>query len=631
MLQVIRDRAQGFFAWLVVGAIVLTMGLFGLSSYFDDTEEAFQAALVNGEKVTVYEYQIAYSNEQARMRQMFGENFDPDLFDTQIKTSALDRVIDNAILIQDAIDKGMFVSDEQLAQQVQNIGAFREDGVFSKSLYEQQLAQAGESTAGFEYRIRKGMMADQMVNGIIATSFATNDEIELMHKLRNQARELAYVTIPLSKFKDKVKVTDDEIKTHYESNKSQYQTDEQVKLQYLELSVDGLMTKVDVDEGELQDYYDDQSSRFVTPEERRAKHILVEFGDDEDKAKAKAQSLYEKINGGEDFDKLAREDSDDIGSKTDGGDLGFFGRGVMDENFEETAFSMNVGDISEPIRSQFGFHIIKLEEIKASAGKSFDQVKSDIEAEVKRQKAEKLYFEQSEILANLSYETPDTLEAAEVELELKVKTSPFISKRGGPGIFSNRKITDAAFSDDVLQERLNSPAIEIGNNKMVVVRLDEHKPAAPRPLEEVKGQIKAQIEKDKSLELAKTEAKSFQDMLTKNESIADAAKEKEYTWKDKTWVKRDSTDVSREIVSAVFSMPRSNDNSLQTKGITLNNGDYTMLAFSGIKDGDFATISDDEKNQIKDGISNATGIDSFTAMLESLKSKAEVERFPSNL
>lgn len=631
MLQLIRDRAQGFFAWLIVGAIVLTLGLFGLSSYFDDTEEAFQAALVNGEKVTVYEYQIAYSNERARMQQMFGENFDPDIFDAQIKNSALDRVIDNTLLIQKAVNSGMYISDEQLAQRIQNIGAFHEDGAFSKALYEQQLAQAGESTGGFEYRIRKGLIADQLINGVIGTSFATNDEIELTYRLRNQERELSYVNFPLAKFKDQVTVSDDEIKTHYDSNKDQYQTDEQVRLKYLELSIDGLMSKAEVSEDELKNYYNEQKQRFLTPEQRRARHILVEFGDDEDKAKEKAMAVYEKAKSGEDFAKLAQESSDDIGSKSEGGDLGFFGRGVMDENFENATFTMNPGDISEPVRSQFGFHVIKLEEIKASAGKTFAEVKSEIESEVRRQKAEKIYFEQSEKLANLTYETPDTLEAAEVELGLKIKTSPFISKRGGPGLFNNRKIIDAAFSEDVLEERLNSAAIEIGNDKMVVVRLDEHKPAAPRPLEQVKEQIKSKLEKEKAQELARAESEVFKEKIVKGESVAELAKEKGYVWNDKTWVKRDNTEVAREIVSAVFAMPRGAADEVQTKGLTMNNGDYSLLAFSGIKDGDVTAISEEEKQNISDGIANATGIDSFTTMLESLKAEAEIEKFPSNL
>lgn len=631
MLQVIRDNAQGFFAWLIVGAVVVTLGLFGLSSYFDDTQEGFQAALVNGEKVTVYEYQIAYNNERNRMAQMFGDNFDPDMFDTQIKNSALDRVIDNALLIQTATEAGMFVSDDQLAQRVQAIGAFHEDGQFSKAIYEQQLAQAGESPAGFEFRIRRGLIADQLVNGIIGSSFATQDEISLTYKLREQEREIAYITFPLAKFKDKVTVTDEEIEAHYNNNKNNYMTEEQVKLRYLELSVDDLMSEVEVEDSELQDFYEEQKERYVTPEERRARHILVEFGDDEGKAKEKAESILAKAKGGEDFETLAKENSDDIGSKSEGGDLGFFGKGVMDENFEDATFAMNAGDISDVVRSQFGFHIIKLEEIKASAGKTFEEVKSEIESELKRTNAEKLYFDRSERLANLAYENPDNLEVAATELELKVKTGPYISRRGGAGIFNNRKLLDAAFSDDVLQENLNSEAIEIGNNKMVVVRLDDHKSAEPRPLEQVKTRIKNELEKNKSLELAKTEAKAFEEKLKAGESVEEMAKTQEFTWNAKQWVKRENSEVSREIIQALFAMPRVTDNSIQTKGVTLNNGDYSLLAFSGIKDGDIANISDDDKKSIADGISNSSGIDSFSVMLESIKSEAEIEKFPANL
>ncbi len=631
MLQVIRDNAQGFIAWIIVGAIVITLGLFGLSSYFNDTEEAFQAALVNGEKVTVYEYQIAYSNERARMQQMFGQNFDPDLFDSQIKKSALERVIDNALLTQRAQANGMHISDEQLALRVHNIVAFQEDGVFSKALYEQQLGQAGESPAGFEYRMRRGMMADQLVNGIIGSSFATEDEIALTYKLREQQRELTYITFPLAKFREQVNVSDEEIKAYYEKHKDQFKSPEQVKVRYLELSVDDLMPEVEVNEDELESYYEEQKSRFVTPEERHARHILIEFGDDKEKAKQKAEEVATKAKSGEDFTALAKEYSDDIGSKNEGGDLGFFGRGVMDENFEEAVFAMKPGDISGPVESQFGYHIIKLEEIRSSKGKSFAEVKSELDTEVRKQKAEKLYFDKSELLANLTYENPDSLDVAAEELGLKIKTSPFISRQGGPGIFRNRKLVEAAFSKEVLEENLNSEALEIGNDKMVVLRLAEHKPAEPRPLEQVKARIKRQLEKDKALELAKAEAKTFEEKLKANESVAELAGEKGFTVQDKRWTKRDNQDIPREIIQALFALPRKTDNAIQTKGVTLNNGDYSLIALSGIKDGDFSKITKEERKAIADGIANATGVDYFTAYLQALKDKAEVKTFPENL
>ena len=631
MLQVIRDRAQGVFAWLIVGAIVLAMGLFGLKSYFQNTSTASQAAIVNGEKVPISEYRIAYQNQRNRMQQMLGKNYDPDLFDAQIKKSALDNVVDNTLLVQNAEEKNIFVSDEMLAQQLRGIGAFQENGQFSSALERQTLAQVGQTVTGFETRIRRGMMADQLVDGIVASSFATNYQIQFDYKLTHQEREVAYVEFPLDKFKNKVSITDDEIKKYYDANKTNYQTPERVQLKYLELSVADLMSQVSVSEDELKSYYDEQKGNYIVPEQRRARHILIEFGKDETKAKAKAEKIYKEAKSGEDFAKLAKKYSDDIGSKKQGGDLGFFGRGIMEKTFDKQVFSMKVGEISKPIKTKFGFHIIKLEAIKPSMSKSLEQVKSELTNELKRKKAQKLYIDRTDKLANLTYETPDSLGPAEEELGLKVKVSPPISKRGGPGIFSNRKIIDAAFSDDVLNQHLNSPAIELDNDKMVVVRLDKHFPAAPRPLEQVKGQIKSELEKEKELALAKTEANTFEEKLKKGESISKPVKEKGYKLKEKTWVKRTTTELPREIITAAFNMPGVNDKKIVTKGITMSNGDYAIIALSGVKDGDVSKITKEDKKQLESNIAKAEGMDEYDALLQSLKSKAKVKTFPENL
>jgi len=635
MLQVIRDRASGLFVWTIVGLIIITFAFVGLNSYFDDTDEGYQAALVNDQKVTVYEYQIAYSNEQRRIQQMFGENFDPDLFDDQIKKSALDRVIDNAIIIQAANDAGMQVSNDQLAKQIQSIGQFMEDGVFSGALYKQQLEQAGESTSGFEYRVRRGMIADQLVNGIVQSSFATKDEIELTHRLREQQREIGYVSIPVTPFNEKVEVTDAEMEAHYKANQDKYKTPEQVKLDYLELSVDALMPAMTVEQDELESYYEEQKDRFLSTEERSARHILIEFGDDDAKAKAKAESLYQKAIGGESFEALAKEHSADIGSAIDGGDLGFFARGIMDRNFEDTTFSLKVGDISKPVRSEFGYHIIKLEKIKEPKGKTLSEVRNEIETEIKKQKAEKEYFDKVEVLANMAYETPDSLAAAQEELGLTLKTTGFVGKRGGPGIFSNRKVLDAAFSDDVLIEHLNSEAIELSANHTVVVRLKEYKDAQVKPLEEVSAQIKATLIAEKALKLAEADAKLIEEKLKSGVSGAEAVKVikgKSYVWKQKKWVKRDEADVPKEIIEAAFLLPRLTESEkVSTKALKLNNGEYSLLAFTGIKDGDVNAMTDDEKKKIGDGIANAVGLDMFTTMLTSLKDESKIKRFPENL
>lgn len=632
MLQVIRERAQGVFAWIIVGAITLSFALFGLNSYFSDTSEGYQAALVNDEQVSVNEYRIAYSNERERIQQMFGGNIDMDMFDDQIKQSAMKRVIDNAVLIQEASGSGMSISDEQLSYRIQNFEEFSDDGAFSKALYDQQLDRMGESSAGFEYRMRRGLVADQLVNGIISSSFATKDEIELTVRLRDQAREVGYITIPTETFKSDVEVSDADVKTYFEANTNNYKTEEKVLLEYLELKVDDLIAAVELDDSELEDYYEDQRDRFLSAEERRTSHILVEFGDDSDAAKEKIQAIYQKVIAGTaDFAAIAKESSEDIGSALDGGDLGFFARGFMDDNYEDVAFSMSIGEISEPVRSAFGYHIIQLNEIQPSEGKQFSEVKTEIEVELRKAKAEKLYIDKVELLANLTYETPDTLETAKEELGLEIKISPLVSQRGAVGIFGNRKIIDAAFSDDVLNENMNSEMIELNSAHSVVVRLKEHKPSVVKPLAEVQAEIKTQLINEKVLAKAKSISEELSQRIKAGVAAEDVASESSYRWNEKKWIKRDDSTLPQEITQAVFAMSRISDGDFETKGISLNNGDYALAIFSGLKDGDVATLADEDMKQIIAGIANATGVDAFTALLKSLNDEAEVKRFPGNL
>ncbi|MDH5728939.1 MAG: SurA N-terminal domain-containing protein [Gammaproteobacteria bacterium] len=631
MLQVIRDRAQGIFVWIIIGGIVVSFALFGINDYFTGDDTGNEAALVNDEKVSIYEYQVAYSNERSRMQQMFGDNFDADMFDDQLKKTALERVIDIQLLNQSARDLGMRVSDELLLSELAQVESFQSDGRFSKASYEQALAASGEGTARFEYRVRKSLLAQQLISGVSASDFATDSEIQTSHRLRDQERKIAFAQISAKEFEKSVKVDSAELKKFYDENQDRYQTQEQVSLQYLELSAANLRKDVEVTDAELEEYYETEKDRFTKPEERKARHILIETGDDADKAKAKADDLYQQIKNGASFEELAKAHSQDPGSASEGGDLGFFGRGLMDKAFEESAFGLAKDEVSTPIRSEFGYHIIRVDEIKSSDAPTFENIKAELDQELRRERSEKLYFDKVESLANLTYETPDSLTPAAEELGLTVQATPLFGREGGPGIAAENKVKQAAFSDEVLSQKHNSEAIELPGNRTIVIRVKQHNPANVKPFEQVKATIESELRQQQAKQQAKEKGEALLAQINDAANAEKVAKQNKITWNKTDWVKRSGSSVNSEIVKKVFTLAKPTKEKARIEGFALNNGDYALVVFEDVRDGDVKTLKSDEKKNIATSLSMAAGNETSNRLLSGLKDQATIVRNQSNL
>jgi peptidyl-prolyl cis-trans isomerase D len=630
LLQVIRDRAQGVFVWVIVGAIALSFALFGINDYFTGDDSGYQAAIVNGNDVSVNEYQVAYQNERARMEQMFGGQVDLDLMDQQIKNSALERVVDNAVIMHAAIDAGIRVSDAQIANQIHAIDAFKESGQFSKDVYEQTLRVSGQSTGGFEQRVRRSLVADQLVMGVGVTSFVSPQEVDRMYRLTHQEREGSYFIVKSNEFKKDISVSDDEINTHYQSNQDRYMTEEMVSLEYLELSADDLMSQVEVTSDDIEEAYEEQKDTFLSPEEVQAAHILFEVGDDASAAKAKAEAAHARLVKGEDFAAVAKELSEDLGSAADGGDLGFIEHGMMDGAFDDTAFSLSSGEVSKPVRSEFGYHIIKVGEKRGGEGKSLADVRDQLETQLRRKEAERLYFDQSELLATVAYENPESLDPAMDELGLVIKSTGKFGRNGGAGISNNRKVIDAAFSDIVLLEGLNSDAIELDSTHTIVIRRKEHVQAEVRPLADVSASIKSTLSNDKASDAAKAKVDALVAEISSGKAAADVAKAAGYDNVERQWLGRDNRELQPNVVSKLFSLPKTESETL-TQSVALPNGDYAVVSLYAVREGDISKMSAAEKDEMLKAMQDSSGMAEFTAFLGELRGRAEIERFPGNL
>ena len=590
MLLDLRDgiRNSKWLKYLLVTVICIPFALFGIGSYFSGGGPDY-AAKVNGEKVSLGAFQNAYQTENARIRQMFGGQI-PDGFNavTMVGNQAMNSVITQEVIRQATVDSGLAVSDKDVASNLFAIETFNVDGKFDTERYQLQLQSMGVSAAEFEEQYRVDLMMQQLQSAIVSTGFSLPGEEQRVKSLRDQRRKLSYISLDVAKTADTIEVSDDDIATYYDENINLYNNPEKVIVEYIELNIEDLKADIEVTDADLQDYYDQNKSQWVAPSLRDASHILLALDSDAsdnevEEKRAEAQSLIDKINGGESFEDLAQEFSDDPGSAGNGGSLGEFGEGVMVPEFEEVAFSLEVGDMSEPVRSDFGFHIIRLDNIIAERGKSFDEVKDEVEDLFRSEAAENSYYEISEQLQNAAYENSDSLEPAGDETGLEVETSEWIDSATTEGIGSNQQVLAAALTDDVLNNGLNSEAVQLGEYHSVVLRTLEHEPPAPKPLEEVNDDIRSTLQNERATEQLTDLADKIVDDLAAGSEPVDVASANDAEFHDTQTVARSGSQVDSELARTLFTMPKPVDGGATYEKVTLSDGNLAVAIFGGIE------------------------------------------------
>lgn len=636
MLEFIRERAQGWVAWTIVILLIATFALWGIQEY-TSPEPVVNVAEVNGSEIPVAQFQQSYQQQRARLQQMLGENFNPAFFDEKsMKSDVLEGMIEREVLVQNAAKSGMRVSDVLLGNYIRTIPELQNDGQFDKELYNRLLRSQGLSVKGFEQSVRGDLLLQQVRQGVMDSAFATPSEVEALIRLREQRRDIGYLLVPVSQYEQDAAVEDAAIEKYYNDNRDQYRTPEQVSVEYLELSVASLAAGVQVSEEELRQYYQERKRDFSVPEERQARHILIQVGSDApqadiDAARAKIEDILARVRKGESFADLAREFSQDPGSAQNGGDLGFFGRGIMDKAFEDASFALAVGEVSEPVRSAFGFHIIKLEAVQGGQSKPFEEVRAQLERELKRQRAEERYFAQAEQLYNLTFENPDNLSVAAQALGLEVRSTEPFSRERGFGIAANPKVREAAFADDVLQRGNNSEPIELTADHEVVLRVKERKPEALRPLEDVREEIRLSLRDDAALKKAQETGQALISRLQKGEDIAELAKSAKLSWERPGLVGRTAAEVKPEIIGEAFRLPRPLPGKPVFGGKSLASGDFAVVAVYEVQDGDPALIDAATKQSTAEMLMRSRATNEFQDYAEALKAKAEIKRYPDRM
>lgn len=567
---------------IVLVLVTLPFALWGISSY-RQAASTDALATVDGVKITQQEFDNAARNYQERMRQLTHGNFDASIFDKpEIKQSILESLVDQKLMAVKARSAGLILSDAQLAGVIEGFEAFQNDGKFDKQQYRAVLRSQNMTPAIFESRVRNELAVRQLTETYTQNGYASNTVADNLIRLNEQQRVVSVAQLSSAPYLKRAKVDKAAVSKYYENNQQEFHTPERARVEYVMLSTDALQQQIRIDEKEIEQYYKDHQADFGEPEQRRAAHILISVpakASDavKQKARAKAEKILQEVKRDPSrFAELAKKYSDDPGSAPNGGDLGFFGPGMMVKPFEEAADKLKPGEISGLVQSDFGFHIIKLLAIKPANIPPLSKVRNSIVQKLKKQKAADKFAELADKFSNTVYEQSDSLKPAADLAGLPVQKSGWLDK-GEPGALPwNAKALEAVFSDDVLNKKRNSAAVEIAPDTLLSVRLLEYKPAGIRPLADVSGDIQQKLRQQQAAEQAAKEGRAILEKLRSGGKV-------HVPWKKAqtiTRAQRDGLDAGliHEILQAnVDKLPA-------YVGVEDAQGDYELARIDAVKD-----------------------------------------------
>lgn len=633
MLQAIRERAQGWIAWVIVILISIPFALWGIQSYLGVGSEPVVAE-VNGIEITEGDLDRRVQEARIELRERLGAAYDQTSFEEgRLRAEVLNDMIRRALLLEASRRIGMRVSDEEIRVQILSEPAFQRDGRFDREAYERLLQIQGLSPAQFEGQLRQELIGQQLLRAVVASELVTRKELDDYQRLIGQRRELAYVRIEAADYDDDAPVGEEEIQAYYAANTLRFQDPEMVKLDYLVLDAADLAEGAAITEQELRQAYEEDPTRFSQPERRSVRHLLLSVPQDADKAAAddvlsRVRAIRERILGGERFADLAESESQDPSSASQGGSLGTIEQGMMDPVFDEAAFALGVGEISEPVRTRFGYHLIEVTEIVPAQATPFDDVKGDLRAELSRQRAESLYYDLGERLATLAYESPDSLEPAADELGLRIRHSDWVGRDGGEGILGQPRVIGAAFSEEVLVGRANSDLIEPDRDvlRAIVLRVADHRAAATKPLDEVRDEIVAELRLERARQAALGAAEAAAEQLRQgqpwSEAVPDAAVEAP------GFVGRDLPSVPAPVRDAAFRLSPPKEGVPSVGTAVFENGDVAVVQITGVADGELSGSDADGSSPGGEVLAQLLGRQAYEAMLGDMERRAKVERRP---
>ncbi len=623
MLQAINDRIKGWLGIVIVVLIGLPFALWGIQSYLDDAGPQY-AAKVNNFEISANEFERSVSVQRQSMLRQYGGQL--PIEEKALRERTLTQLINQRLLEGVTFESGYRISDSVLSAKIKQL--FTVDGVFDRLRFEANARSLGMSIPMYEQALRNELRLQQMQSAIANSSFVTKEEIHDLAALNEQTRDITVLTFNIEHFSTAEKPTEEEIRQYYEANMQRFMVAEKIKVDYLEITSDTLSNNVQVDEDQIKKMYDDYVASISGREERKARHILIKTSADNKSAssiaaKEKIQSLKQEIEQGTDFAELAKKHSQDSGSAVEGGDLGWVALGEMVKPFEQTLFDMKKGDVSEIVETQFGYHLIKLDDVRSEAIEPLESKRYGFEEELKADSIASMFYDLSERLASTAYENPDNLDIAAEELGIKIISSDYFFRNKGEGIAENEKLRSIAFSPLVLEQGSNSDTIEIGPTHVVVLRLKDHIPATAIPLAQVSSKIENILKAQNGHKQTKAAALNVKSKIEAGESIESLKADGIQVDVISSLGRKDNTKVSDpSILYNAFEISPDQNETPSVKEIDLISGDIALIVLTKVNAPD--NITQDKLDLVKNDALRDNANRDFSSTLLSIKESADI-------
>ena len=627
MLQRIHDTMGKWVVVIILGLIAVTFIFWGVGD-FQNVGAQF-AAKVNGEDVPLTDFNRALQIRENQYRTIYRSEL-PDDVRRELRRAVVDELVRDAALRQRVEQQGYHASVARIDEAIRDVEAFQVDGQYSDQLAIGVLANQGFTPAMFRALTRESLEVGDLQNGIVDSTFLTPAEFRRYIELYNQRREVAYALFDIEPFRAGVTIDDAAIAARYENNQASYQTTETVDLEYVELALADVAATVEVSEEELRAAYAEELARFETMEQRHARHILIEVADgQDDAARAAAEAVLARLRGGEDFAAVAAEASADAGTKAQGGDLGWISPGMLTGPFEDALFALEAGGLSEPVRTDFGFHVIRLDEVRAGEVQPFEAVREELAAETRTREAEDEFYERANRLSDAAFDAHDELASVASAANLPLKTAMAFPRTGDSNLFADSAaIVQAAFAEEIVESGRNSEVIELGEDHVLVLRVVAHHVPTTKPIDEVREQIREELVRERALELAEEAARTFLTDIEQGGDAAERATARGGAWNPPAWVMRTDAGVPTEVLSAAFGMAKSS--APQREVIALANGGQAVIVLTGVEAGEPATMTQEERDQRQRQLADQAARAELTGYAGNVSEAAEV-RIPDDI
>ena len=629
MLQAMRNKMHGWPSIVLLGVCVFAMSFFGIETYFMSHTDSF-VAKVGKHEISQRDFQDRVNQLRQQTSAEQGDKFDPSIFEKpEIKQQILDGLIDQQILLQANDDWGMRVADQSVRDYIAAIPEFQLNGQFDPTSYRAWLASQRKTPDMFEQDIRASMATQLLPNAISDSTIVSDAQIDRFVSLITQSRDVRYVEIPQPALADDSQVSDAQIAAYYKAHLADYMKPEQVSVKYIEVNGADLKPDAEPTDEELHKRYEEEKQRFVQPEQRLVSHILINVPanatpEQQKAALARADKIASQANA-DDFAKLAEQDSQDLGSKRQGGDLGWLEKGVTNPAFDSALFALQKGQISKPVLSPDGYHIIWLRDIRSGDSKPFAEVRDQLVKESVDAARDRKYNEVAGKMSDNTYQNPTSLEPAAVALDIPVKSTSLFSRKGGEGLAANPKVVAAAFSDDVLVQGNNSGLIDLGNDHSVVIHVDQHEPSVARPLADVSADVKKKILDERVAAAAKTLSEQALARLNKGDALTDVASSLKATVKTVSEATRQNAVVPAPLLRQAFLLPHPKADKPSFASVLMDDGSYALLAVDKVQDGDPSKFPPQQRAIIAQQMTQAYGTETRNELIDVLKAKAEIK------